>query len=46
MSGNHSGAYQSDKKPLEEMLNDKEMMSKIISDIKNSLRKDDMFIVK
>ena len=46
MSGNHGNAYQSDKKPLEEMLNDKEMMSKIISDIKNSLRKDDMFIVK
>ena len=46
MSGNHGGAYQSDKKPLEEMLNDKEMMSKIISDIKNALRKDDMFIVK
>ena len=46
MSGNHGGAYKSDKKPLEEMLNDKEMMSKIISDIKNALRKDDMFIVK
>ena len=46
MSGNHGNAYQSDKKPLEEMLNDKEMMSKIISDIKNTLRKDDMFIVK
>ena len=46
MEGNHGGVYKSDKKPLEEMLNDKEMMSEIIADIKNSLRKDGMFIVK
>lgn len=46
MSGNHGGVYQSDKEPLEEMLNDKEMMSSIVSEIKNELKKDDMFFIK
>lgn len=46
MSGNHGGVYQSDKEPLEEMLNDKEMMSSIVSEIKNELKKDGMFIIK
>lgn len=46
MEGNHGGVYQSDKKPLEEMLNDKEMMSSIVSEIKKELKKDGMFIIK